>query len=174
MTEQVAFLREGPLHMHHLRAAMRRNLKAGRFAYGGSTVAQQLVKNLFLTRDKNLSRKLEEAIIVWRLHDVIPRRRILELYLNSIEFGPNVFGITRAARFYFNKPASRLTPLQGAFLALLKPSPRSAARFRSAGQTPKHGWWPQQLRHLMERLRKRGYISQKQFNDAAPYVVRFH
>ena len=80
-----------------------RSLERGRFVYGGSTISQQLVKNLFLTRQKNISRKIEEAIITWKMEEVVSKDRIMELYLNCIEFGPNIYGIRHAAQHYFGK-----------------------------------------------------------------------
>ena len=83
------------IHRGLLMRALRINLGAGRFVYGGSTVTQQLVKNLFLTRHKSLARKLQELLIATRITQAIDRHRVLELYLNCIEFGPDLAPLRR-------------------------------------------------------------------------------
>ena len=101
LSEEIAFFDNPGFSETLMRRALRMNIRGGRYVYGGSTVSQQLVKNLFFDRRKTLSRKLEEAIVVWRMERVVPKLRILELYLNCIEFGPDVYGIDAAARHYF-------------------------------------------------------------------------
>lgn len=173
LTEEIAFYRNPGFALGLIKKALRLNLDKGRYVYGGSTVSQQLVKNLFLTRDKTLSRKLEEAFIVWKMEELLTKDRILELYLNCIEFGTDLYGIGRASWHYFNKPASRLTPLEGAFLAALKPAPWYGDRFLHKGHTPDRGWWRTRLETVMERLHEHNYISQEQQLAAAPYIVYF-
>jgi hypothetical protein len=101
---------------------------------GGSTISQQLVKNAFLTQRRTLDRKLQEAILTWRLEARLDKATILERYLNVIELGPHVFGIGAAAKYWFDEPASALTIHQAAFLAALTSEPRSMSRrVRRAG-----------------------------------------
>ena len=171
LSEEILFPSNPGFAMGLMRKALRLNLDKGRYVYGGSSVSQQLVKNLFLTRHKTLSRKLEEALIVWRMEEVVGKRRILELYLNCIEFGPDLYGIGRASRHYFGKRVSDLTPLEGVFLAALKPAPWLGARYKRRGATPDAGWWPKRLQSLMERLVEGGHITHEEFVAAAPYVV---
>ncbi|HEY1549901.1 MAG TPA: biosynthetic peptidoglycan transglycosylase, partial [Kofleriaceae bacterium] len=103
-------------------------------ARGGSTISQQLVKNAFLTQRRTLDRKLQEAILTWRLEARLDKATILERYLNVIELGPHVFGIGAAAKYWFDEPASALTVHQAAFLAALTSEPRSMShRVRRAG-----------------------------------------
>ena len=173
ITEQANFKRNHGLAVRHIRNALRRNLEKGRFAYGGSIISQQLVKNLFLNRRKTLARKLEELLIVWRMQEILTPDRILELYLNCIEFGPDVYGIGNASWYYFGKHATALTPLEGSFLAALKPTPLDGMRWRNKGRTPWSGWWPDRLRNIMERLHRFGFINERQLASASPYVVRF-
>ena len=97
------------------------NVDRRAFVYGGSTIPQQLVKNLFLTREKTVARKVQEALIALRLAAAVPSSRILELYLNCIEFAPDVYGIGPAARYYFGVSPAGLTPRQAAFLAKRAP-----------------------------------------------------
>ncbi|MEK6791164.1 MAG: monofunctional biosynthetic peptidoglycan transglycosylase [Deltaproteobacteria bacterium] len=116
-----------------MRVAMEKDLKAGRFKSGGSTISQQLVKNLYLTPEKSAVRKLKEALITWRLEIALSKRRILELYLNVVEWGDGIYGAQAAALHYFGKDASDLTPMEAAHLAVVLPSPR---RLNPAGEQP--------------------------------------
>ena len=92
---------------------------------GASTITQQLAKNLWLSPSRNPLRKVEEAILTWQLERTLPKRRILELYLNVVEFGPGVYGVGAASRRYFGKPASEVTDAEAAELAASLPSPTS-------------------------------------------------
>lgn len=109
------------------RAAKRANnpSKTGRAkVVGGSTITQQLAKNLFLSGERTLLRKGQEFVITLLLETILSKQRILEIYLNSVEWGEGVFGAEAAAQHYFRKPASELTPLEAARLAVMLPRPR--------------------------------------------------
>lgn len=102
--------------------ALERSLKKGSVA-GGSTISQQLSKNLYLSPSKNPVRKIKEAIITWRIENTLSKRRILEIYLNIAEWGDGIFGIEAAARHYYHKSAKNLTGLEAARLAAVLPNP---------------------------------------------------
>ncbi|WP_208107199.1 monofunctional biosynthetic peptidoglycan transglycosylase [Halothiobacillus neapolitanus] len=104
--------------------AFEKNLAEGEFAAGGSTISQQLARNLFLSPSKNLWRKGEEAIITLMLETTLGKRRILELYLNVVEWGNLLYGIDAASHYYFHKSPAALTPHEAAFLAAMLPNPR--------------------------------------------------
>jgi hypothetical protein len=104
-------------------AAIATNLERGTFARGGSTIPQQLAKNLFLTRDKRLGRKLEEASLALLLDATLGKRRVLEIYLNVIEWGPGIHGLRPATRHYFGREPRELTAKQMAFLVSMIPGP---------------------------------------------------
>jgi len=91
---------------------------------GGSTITQQLAKNLLLSGERHLLRKGQELVLTLMLEALLSKQRILEIYLNSVEWGEGIFGAEAAAQHYFRKPASRLTPLEAARLAVMLPSPR--------------------------------------------------
>ncbi len=110
--------------------AFEKNIKTGRFASGGSTISQQLTKNLFLSPEKSLTRKVKEAILTWRMENTLSKRRILELYVNVAEWGDGIFGVEAAARHYFHKPASQLSSMEAARLASVLPNP---IRFNAVG-----------------------------------------
>lgn len=107
-----------------IEAAFEKNLKQGRIVAGGSTISQQLAKNLFLSGKKTPWRKLEEAVITVMLEAVMDKRRIFEIYLNVIEWGNGVFGAEAAARHYYRTSAARLSAGQAAKLAAMVPNPR--------------------------------------------------
>ena len=115
-----------------IQKAMEKNQKKGRFVAGGSTISQQLAKNLFLTPTKSYFRKAEEAIITLMLENLWSKRRIFEVYLNVIEWGNGVFGAEAAARHYFGIGAAQLSPDQAAKLAGMVPNPRLYDRNRNA------------------------------------------
>lgn len=115
-----------------IQKAMEKNQKKGRFVAGGSTISQQLAKNLFLTPNKSYVRKAEEAIITLMLETLWSKRRIFEVYLNVIEWGNGVFGAEAAARHYYNLSADQLGAYQSARLAGMVPNPRYYDRNRGA------------------------------------------
>jgi len=112
--------------------AYQKNMKKGRVVAGGSTISQQLAKNLFLSTKRTPWRKGEEVLITLMLESVMDKRRIFEIYLNVIEWGDGVFGAEAAARHYFGVRASRLSPEQAARLAAMVPNPRYYDRHRQA------------------------------------------
>lgn len=95
----------------------------GSFSKGGSTITQQLAKNMFLNKDRTFIRKGLEAIITDRIESTLSKKEILEKYLNVIEFGKGIYGIKAAANYYFKKPASDLDVVESAFLAMVLPNP---------------------------------------------------
>ncbi|HET6460045.1 MAG TPA: monofunctional biosynthetic peptidoglycan transglycosylase [Syntrophales bacterium] len=107
-----------------IQKAIEKDIKKRKFAIGGSTISQQLAKNLYLTPSKNPVRKIKEAILTWRLERNLSKRRIIELYLNCAEWGDGLFGIEAAARHYFDKDVSELTAREAARLAAVLPNPR--------------------------------------------------
>jgi len=104
--------------------AMEKDIEEGKVRFGGSTISQQLVKNLYLSPSKNPLRKLAEAFITWRMERSLSKRRIIELYLNVVEWGEGIFGAEAAALHYFGKDASDLSAAEAARLAVVLPNPR--------------------------------------------------
>ena len=115
-----------------IQLAMEKNQKKGRVVAGGSTITQQLAKNLFLSPSRSYWRKGEEAVITVMLEAMLPKRRILEIYLNVIEWGGGVFGAEEASRHYFGASAAQLSVEQAARLAAMAPNPRYYERNPSA------------------------------------------
>lgn len=153
--EDDGFWRHDGIDWEALRQAWRRDLKAGRPAAGGSTIAMQLARNLYLSPAKNPFRKLKEMLIARRLEKTLGRTRVLELYLNVVEWGPGIFGCEAAARAYFGKSCADLDADESAALAAVLPNPRRwnpASRgpyvkrnsARIAGRLRAAGLWPQE------------------------------
>ncbi len=122
-TEDAGFFGHSGFEVSEIKEALLDNLRAGE-GRGGSTITQQLAKNLFLSGERTMSRKLKEAVIAWRLESDLPKERILEIYLNIAEWGPGIYGIRDAADHYFARTPKVLKPEEAAFLASLLPSPR--------------------------------------------------
>jgi hypothetical protein len=138
------------------------NIKENRFARGGSTLSMQLVKNVFLTRNKTLARKIEEALIVWLIENqnLVPKKRMYEVYLNLIEWGPGIYGIHQASMFYFNKAPHDLNLQESIYLASIVPHPKLFRYTFEVNGVPKSFF--ANYFHRMEELMVR-----KQFIQAA-------
>ena len=126
--EDAKFLEHEGFDWEGIAKAREKNERKGRVVAGGSTITQQLAKNLFLSPSKSYARKVQEAIIALMLEAFLPKRRILELYLNVIEWGNGVFGAEAAAKRYFGTSAAQLSAEQAARLAAMIPSPRRFER----------------------------------------------
>jgi monofunctional glycosyltransferase len=135
-----------------IQKALEKDIEKGKFKFGGSTISQQLVKNLYLTPTKSPVRKLKEAIITWRLEQAISKRRILELYLNVVEWGNGIFGAEMASQRYFGKPAALLTAEEAAKLAAILPNP---IRFKVDGTS---GYTERRAKIIYNIMVKRGIV----------------
>ena len=131
--EDAKFLGHEGFDWEAIQKAYEKNLKKGRVVAGGSTISQQLAKNLFLSGERTWWRKAQEAVITFMIETLMTKRRILEIYLNVIEWGNGVFGAEAAARHHFGTTAASLGPEQAARLAAMIPSPR---RYGPGAETP--------------------------------------
>jgi len=131
--EDGKFLSHEGFDVEGIEAAVKKNLKKGKLVAGGSTISQQLAKNLFLTGERSFIRKGQEAIITLMIEATWSKRRILEVYLNVIEWGNGVFGAEAAARHYYGTGAANLSAEQAARLAAMVPNPRYYDKHREAG-----------------------------------------
>lgn len=123
-SEDAKFLDHEGFDWKGIQKAYEKNLKKGKIVAGGSTISQQLAKNLFLSTKRTPWRKVQEAVITLMLENILSKRRILEIYLNVIEWGNGVFGAEAAARHYYKTSAANLSPSQAARLAAMIPNPR--------------------------------------------------
>ncbi|MDR2389846.1 MAG: transglycosylase domain-containing protein [Tannerellaceae bacterium] len=124
--EDFAFYQHRGFYPEAFHKSLVENIEAGKFLRGASTLSMQVVKNVFLNSDKTLARKLEEILIVWLIENnrLTHKTRMLEVYMNIIEWGPNVYGVTEASHFYFAKDPSQLTLGECIFLAYIIPYPK--------------------------------------------------
>ncbi len=123
IAEDARFYNHAGIDWHEVRKSFETNWEKGRIVRGGSTITQQLAKNLYLSTSRDPIRKFKELLISWMLEATLSKKRILELYLNIIEWGRGIFGIEAAAQRYFHISASQLTREQAASLAAVIPSP---------------------------------------------------
>ncbi|MBM4343900.1 MAG: transglycosylase domain-containing protein [Deltaproteobacteria bacterium] len=166
------FLKHRGISEDLLAKAIAIDLATGRFTYGGSTITQQLVKNLYLRRTKALSRKFEEMIIVWQMEKALGKARILEIYVNAVEFGPRVYGITRAAWEFFQKRPAELRPKEAVYLAIIKPSPRSGwGTMRANGWGE---WYEVKTGKYMDKLLRDESITPAQYEADKPWKPAFN
>ncbi|PKN38624.1 MAG: monofunctional biosynthetic peptidoglycan transglycosylase [Deltaproteobacteria bacterium HGW-Deltaproteobacteria-2] len=131
-----------------MQKALEKDIKKKKFKAGGSTISQQLAKNLYLSPSKNPIRKLKEAILTWRLERNLSKRRIMELYLNVAEWGDGIYGIEAAARKHYGKSAAGLTAREAAVLAAVIPNPR---RYRTDGTSRYVGNQSERIYQIMVR-----------------------
>jgi monofunctional biosynthetic peptidoglycan transglycosylase len=160
VAEDDAFFSHGGLDWAEIGAAARRNLEAGRIVRGGSTITQQLARNLFLGEQRTLSRKLEEAFIAVRLERALTKRRIFELYLNLIEWGDGIYGAEAASQRIFGMSAADLGPREAVLLAAVIINPRRYSPL-DPGRRIEH-----RVRVIAGRLRRRGDIDEQAYELA--------
>jgi monofunctional biosynthetic peptidoglycan transglycosylase len=132
IAEDAKFVEHDGFDWEGIQRALEKNQRRGKFVAGGSTITQQLAKNLFLSGERSLLRKGQEAILASMLEGTMSKRRIFEIYLNVAEWGENVFGAEAAARYYFGISAAVLEPAQAARLAAMLPRPRYYDRNRES------------------------------------------
>ncbi len=172
LAEDTDFYGHQGVDLRELPFALATNFVRGAYVRGGSTIPQQLAKNLFLTRQKTVSRKLEEAALALLLDSTLGKPRVLEIYPNVIEWGPGIYGLGPAARHYFGRAPSQLTPRQIAFLVTLIPGPIKYQRsFATGTPTPS---FEEMMATLLGKLRAVGALSEEEYQDAlqAPLDLR--
>lgn len=132
-SEDAGFTDHPGFEWEAIERAWQRNQRNTKKVVGGSTITQQLAKNLFLSGERNVVRKAQELVIALALEALLSKERILEIYLNNVEWGEGLFGAQAAARHYYRVDAARLAPAQAARLAVMLPAPKSFERRPSSG-----------------------------------------
>ncbi|MET0388598.1 MAG: biosynthetic peptidoglycan transglycosylase [Polyangiales bacterium] len=150
----------------NIRNALVRDLRERRYAVGASTISMQLVKNIFLHREKTLARKIQEVLLTWWTERVMEKRDILELYFNVIEYGPGIYGIRNAALHYWNRLPSELSPAEAVFLATILPNPKRFHTYYEKNALTSS--WASGMRKFLQRLGDRGAYDQ----DAIAYGLQ--
>jgi monofunctional glycosyltransferase len=156
VAEDARFYEHDGIDYGEISEAMKKNLEEGRWARGASTITQQLAKNLYLSTEKSLVRKLQEYFLALRLERELSKNRIFHLYLNVIELGPGIFGVEAAARHFFDKNTSQLSLEDIVRLTAVIPKPLSENPTRPSR------WLKWKARWILAVLRKTGHISAEQ------------
>ena len=171
VSEDAGFPRHCGIDLAEIAAAWAENEEEGRRLRGASTITQQLVKNLLLSSEKTYGRKLKEAALALMLDAAVPKSRLLEIYVNIIEWGPRLHGLVPAARHYFDKRPDELTPKEIAFLVCLIPSP---VRYHQAHEAGRIGPGMEQLVHnLLAKLHSLGELDDGAYQEALDEELQF-
>ena len=168
VTEDDAFFSHDGLDWNEIKASARRNVEAGHVVRGGSTITQQLARNLFLGNERSLTRKLKEVLLALRLERALEKRRIFELYLNEIEWGDGIFGAEAAAQRWFGVSAADLDPRQSALLAAIIINPRQYSPKQPSRRIERR------VRLIASRLHRRGALDDDQYRVAIGEAPRPH
>jgi monofunctional biosynthetic peptidoglycan transglycosylase len=160
ISEDAAFYQHKGIDYYELKEALKKNLKTGKSARGGSTITQQLAKNLFLSTEKSYYRKLKEFFIAKKLEKHLSKNRIFHLYLNVIELGNGIFGVEAASEHYFKKPVDQLNLVEIVRLVSVIPKPLRVTPLSNS----RYLKWRANL--LLDRLKKYGYITDEQYLQA--------
>jgi len=171
VSEDWAFYQHQGYDANQIKEAIKEDWEAGRFVRGASTITQQVVKNVFLEKDKNLWRKLKELILAVRLENSTSKRKILETYINIAEWGEGIFGINAAAQNYFNKHPSQLTAKESAFLAMLLPSPKRHSQSFKAKKLTDYA--KQTVQSILDKMTQAKYITEEERNQATYAPLSF-
>lgn len=171
VSEDWAFYSHNGFDANQIREAVATDLEKGKFARGASTITQQVIKNCFLEQDKSLWRKLKEIILAVQVEKKVSKRRILETYLNIAEWGEGVFGIGPAARRYFGKHPSQLTAKEGAFLAMLLPSPKRYANSFHARKLTDYA--RQRIDDILSKMNQARYLTDEERSAARGLPLSF-
>jgi monofunctional biosynthetic peptidoglycan transglycosylase len=158
ITEDASFYDHKGVDWVELQNSIKKNMKARRFARGGSTISQQLAKNIYLSADKSLFRKFKELFIAYRLEKALSKDRIFHIYLNVIEFGPGVFGVQAASRYHFNKDVDNLNLAEIVRLTAVIPQPLSISASADSS------WLKWKSRWILNKLKIYKYITEEQYN----------
>ena len=161
VSEDSRFFRHEGLDSIEMKAAIEDSLFREKRWRGASTISQQMVKNVFLSHDRNLIRKIKEILIVRELERLVSKRKIIETYLNVIEFGEGIYGIHQAAKVYFNKHPSNLSTREGAFLAMLLPSPKRYSESWKEGKLSPYARTT--MSKILKRLKSARFISKAEY-----------
>jgi hypothetical protein len=170
-TEDNGFFKHRGWVTSEFKSALKRNLAKGGFRLGASSITMQMTKNVLLSQEKTLSRKLQELFLVWYLEQNLPKERILELYFNAIEFGPRIYGIGAASRHYFGKRPAELNPVEAAFFSSILPSPKR--RYIQYCHGSLYPPWDKYVHRIVAKVHERGRLSDEEYAQYAATPLVF-
>jgi hypothetical protein len=172
-TEDSGFFKHHGFISSEFRSALQQNLQRGYFRLGASSISMQMVKNVLLSREKTLSRKLQEMFLTWYLEHQLTKERIMEIYFNVIEFGPGIYGIGRAARHYFGKSAKELEPQEAAWFSSILPNPKRRYVQYCHANGMLDAKWDAYIKRIMRRMHERGRLTDEEYERALQTPLRF-
>jgi hypothetical protein len=172
-TEDSGFFKHKGFIPSEFRSALQQNLQRGYFRLGASSITMQMVKNVLLSREKTLSRKLQELFLTWYVEHNLTKERIMEIYFNVIEFGPGIYGIGRAARHYFGKNANALAPQEAAFFSSILPNPKKRYVQYCHADGKLDAKWQNYVNRILRRVHERGRLDDAAFDQAIATPVQF-
>lgn len=170
-TEDSGFMKHHGFIVSEFRSALIKNLKAGYFRYGASSITMQLVKNVLLYREKTLSRKLQELFFTWDVESSLEKERILEIYFNVIEYGPGLYGIGPAVQHFFGKTPKELTPTEAAFFSSILPAPKQ--RYQQYCKGTLTQWTSDKIARILGLMFKRGRLTEEEYQTALDTPLHF-
>jgi Transglycosylase/Domain of Unknown Function (DUF748) len=170
-TEDSGFMKHHGFIVSEFRSALIKNLKAGYFRYGASSITMQLVKNVLLYREKTLSRKLQELFFTWDVENSLEKERILEIYFNVIEYGPGLYGIGPAVQHFFGKTPKELTPVEAAFFSSILPAPKQ--RYQQYCKGTLTQWTSDKIARILGLMFKRGRLTEEEYQTALDTPLHF-
>lgn len=163
-SEDTSFYSHKGVDFYELKESIKKDLKEKRWARGASTLTQQLIKNVYLSPEKTLSRKVKEILWAREIEKVFTKAQILQFYVNMAEWGPGIYGILEASRHYFGVSPAELTPKQAAFLAMLLPSPvKYHVYYSRRSLTP---WSSGRVNRILSIMKSMGFIDESSYEVA--------
>lgn len=163
-SEDTSFFSNEGVDYHELRESLKKDLESGKFARGASTLTQQVIKNVYLGQEKTLWRKFKEFFWAQKMAKVLSKSEVLAFYLNMVEWGPGLYGIKEASQHYFARSPAELTAKQGAFLALLLPSPK---KYHSYFKEKKLSAWAQgRIEKILKVMLSMKFIDETEYESA--------
>ena len=171
VSEDWTFYQHLGFDLSQIKEAMEENWNAKKIVRGASTITQQVAKNLYLTKNKNLWRKLKEFCIAIALEKHFKKKKILEIYLNIIELGKGIYGVGFASQYYFTKDPLELNAKEGAFLAMLLPSPKRYSKSFEKGKLTLYA--SQVIESILKKMKMAGYLSVEEFEEMVRIPLSF-
>ncbi|HEY4241544.1 MAG TPA: transglycosylase domain-containing protein [Kofleriaceae bacterium] len=177
LVKSIMSTEDSGFYTHHgfipseFRTALVNNLKHEAFVQGASSITMQMVKNVLLYREKTLARKLQELFLTWDVENTLTKDRIIEIYLNVIEYGPGLYGIGPASQQFFGKAPKDLTPVEAAFFSTILPSPK--ARYKQYCEGTLTKWTTGKIERILAIMLKRDRLTQAEYDDAMKTPLLF-
>ncbi len=171
LTEDSTFYQHNGFDEEGIQHCFQKLKETHRIVCGGSTITQQLAKNMYLSRSKSFIRKGVEALITFKIETSLTKREILERYLNVVQFGKNIFGVKQASQFYFKKSAAQLLPAEAAFLAMVLPNPEKYSQSYFRQDLTRFA--KRRVTQIVKNMHRFGRIDESTFQESVGHIDTF-